>query len=156
MLLSQTFAVPVEPVKKPSSVITSDQPFFDAGTSTSGLSSGVSVGGPGPSLAQTTSEAAFVSEAASKSATRPVEGPGTEVVRRGDEIQQNATQPVEDPGAGTDTQPVEAPGAGPEVLLSGAGSAVQSDSEEDLQSESGTPDGDNLQVAPQKNMIPVT
>ena len=49
---------------------------------------------------------------------------GTEVVRRGDEIQQNATQPVEAPGAGMATDP------GPEVLLSG--SAAQSDSEEDL------------------------
>ena len=47
-------------------------------------------------------------------------------------IQQNATQPV------------EAPGAGPEVLLSGTGSAVQSDSEEDLQSEPGSPAGDNF------------
>ena len=28
MLLSKTFAVPVEPVKKPSSVVTSDQPFL--------------------------------------------------------------------------------------------------------------------------------
>ena len=84
MLLSKMFAVPVEPVKEPSSVVTSDQPFFDPGTSTSGLSSGVIVGGASPSLAQTTGEAAFVSEAASKSATRPIEGPGTEVVRRGD------------------------------------------------------------------------
>ena len=38
-------AVPVEPVKNPPSVITSDQPYFDPGTSTSGLSSGVTVGG---------------------------------------------------------------------------------------------------------------
>ena len=64
------------------------------------------------------------------------------MVRRGDEIQHNATQPVEAPGAGTATQSVEAPGAGPEVLLSG--SAVQSDSEEDLQSEPGSPAGDNF------------
>ena len=139
MLLSKMFAVPVEPVKKPSSVVASDQPFFDPGTSTSGLSSGVTVGGAGP-----TGEAAFVSEAASKSATCPVEGPGTEVVRRGDEIQENATEPVEAPGTGTATQPVEAPGAGPEVLLSNTSSAVQSDSEEDLQSEPGSPVGDNF------------
>ena len=33
MLFSKTFAVPVEPVKKPSSVVTSDQPFFNPGTS---------------------------------------------------------------------------------------------------------------------------
>ena len=52
----------LEPVKKPSSVVTSEQPFFDPGTSSSGLSSGVTVGGAGPSLAQTTEEAAFVSE----------------------------------------------------------------------------------------------
>ena len=76
---SKTFAVPVEPVKKPSSVVTSDQPFFYPGTSTSGLSSGVTVGGAGPSLAQTTGEAAFVSEAASECATRPGDGPGVMV-----------------------------------------------------------------------------
>ena len=130
MLLSKMFAVPKEPVKKPSSVVTSDQPFFDPGTSTSGLSSGVT-----PILTQTTGEAAFVSEAGSKSATHPVEGPGTEVDRRGDEIQQNATQPV------------EALGAGPEVLLSSTGSAVQSDCEDYLQSEPGSPGGDNFRYA---------
>ena len=85
-----------------------------------------------------------VSEAASKSATRPVEGPGTEVVRRRDEVQQNATQPVEAHGAWMATEPVEAPGAGPEVLLSSTSSAVQSDSEDDLQSEPGSPAGDNF------------
>ena len=53
-------------------MVTSDQPFFDPGTSTSGLSSGVTVGAAGPSLPETTGEAAFVSKAASKSATRPV------------------------------------------------------------------------------------
>ena len=71
------------PVKKPSSVVMSDQPFFDPGTSTSGLCSGVTVGGAGPSLAQTTGEAAFVSEAASKSATHPVEGHGVKVYHGG-------------------------------------------------------------------------
>ena len=50
MLLSKAFAVPVEPVRKPPSVVTSDQPFFDPVTSTSGLSSGVTVGGAGSSL----------------------------------------------------------------------------------------------------------
>ena len=123
-------------------MVTSDQPFFDPGTSTSGLSSGVTVGGASPSFVQTTVEAAFVSEAASKSATRPVEGPGTEVGRR-DEIQQNATQPVEAPGAVTATQPVEAPGAGLEVLLSGTGSAVLSDCE-------------TSGIAAQTKMFPVT
>ena len=89
MLLSKTFPFPVEPVKKPPSVVTNDQPFFYPGTSTSGLSSGVIVGGTSSSLVQTTGEAAVVSEAASKSATHPVEGPSTDVSH------QNATQPVE-------------------------------------------------------------
>ena len=152
MLLSKAFAVPVEPVKKPPSVVTSDQPFFDPGTSNSGFSSGVTVGGTGSSLVQTTGEAAVVSEAASKSATHPVEGPGTGVGRI-DEIQQNATQPVEAPGAGTATQPVEAPGVGAEVLLSGTSSAVQSDSEEDLQSEPGSPAGDDFRYgSPDKDV----
>ena len=53
--------------------------FFDPGTSTSGLSSGVTVGGTNSSFVQTTGEAAVVSEAVSKSATRPVEGPDTDV-----------------------------------------------------------------------------
>ena len=49
------------------------------------------------------------------------------------------------PGARTTTQPVEAPSAGPEVLLSGTGNAaLQSDSEEDLQSEPGSPIDDNF------------
>ena len=39
-------------------MVTSDQPLFDPGTSTSGLSSGVTVGGTGSSLVQTTGEAA--------------------------------------------------------------------------------------------------
>ena len=58
MLLSKTFAVPVEPVKKSHSVVTSDQRFFDPGTSTSGLSSGVTVGGTSSSLVQTTGDPA--------------------------------------------------------------------------------------------------
>ena len=141
MLVSKTFAVPVEPVKRPpsQSVVTSDQPFFDPGTFTTGLSSGVTVGGTSSSLVQTTGEAAVVSEAASKSATHPVEDPGTDV------SQQNATQPVEAPGARMATQPVEAPGAGPEVLPSGTGTAaLQSDREENLQSEPGSPVDDNF------------
>ena len=76
-------------------------------------------------------------------------------------IQKNATQPVEAPGAGTATQPVKAPGADPEVLLSGTGSdTVQldqsltsgnlpdvtgaSESEEDMQSELGSPTAVNF------------
>ena len=50
MFVSKTFTVPVNPVQNPPSVATSDQPFFDPGTSTSGLSSGVTVGGTGSSL----------------------------------------------------------------------------------------------------------
>ena len=49
--------VPVKPVKKPPSVVSSDEPFFDTGTSTRGLSTGVTVGGTGSSLVQTTGEA---------------------------------------------------------------------------------------------------
>ena len=93
--MSKTLTVPVNPVQNPPSVVTSDQPFFDPGTSTTGLSSGVTVGGTGSSLDQTTGEAAVMREAVNKSATRPVEDPGT------DGKQQNATQPVEAPGAGT-------------------------------------------------------
>ena len=66
------------------------------------------------------------------------------VVGRRDEIQQNATQPVEAPSARTATQPVEAPGVDPEILLSGTDSAVHSDSDEDLQSEPGSPAGDDF------------
>ena len=90
----------------------------------------MTVGGTSSSLDQTTGEAAVMREAVNKSATHPVEGPGTDVK------QQNATQPVEAPGAGTAPQPVEAPGVGPEVLLSGAGETVlQADSDYELQSE---------------------
>ena len=153
LLLSKTFAVPVEPVKKPPSVVTSDQSFFDPGTSTSCLSSGVTVGGSGSSLVQTTGGPAVLSATqaveapgtrghvtAIKSATCPVEGLGTSVV-----TQQNATQAVEAPGAGTATQPVEAPGAGSEALLTGTSNAALhceitgSDIEEELQSEPGSP-----------------
>ena len=127
MLLSKAFAVPVEPVRKPPLVVTSDQPFFGPGTSTSGLSSGVTVGGAGSSLVQTTGDPAVLT------ATQPVEAPGMSGV-----IQQNATQPV------------EAPGAGPEVMLTGTGSAALhaeitgSDSEEELQSEPGYPVDGNI------------
>ena len=50
MLVSKMFTVPVNPVQNPPSVVTSDQPFFDPGTSTIGLSSGVTVGGTSSSL----------------------------------------------------------------------------------------------------------
>ena len=144
MLLSKTFAVPVEPVKKPSSVVTSDQPFFDPGTSTSVNSSGMTVEGTGSSLVQTTGEVAVESVAASKSATHPVEGPGTAVL---------ATQPVEASGAGMATQPIEAPGAGPEVLLTGTGNAdLYADSDRDLQSKPNSPVDDNCRnVSPDRD-----
>ena len=55
MLLSKYFAVLVElPLKKPSSVVTSDQPFFDAGASTSVMYSGLVTEVTGSSLVQAT------------------------------------------------------------------------------------------------------
>ena len=48
----------MKPVKKPLSVVSGGQPFFDTGNSTRGLSTGVTVGGTGSSLVQTTGEAA--------------------------------------------------------------------------------------------------
>ena len=83
MLLSKSFAVPVEPVVKPAEVITSQKPFFDPGADTSKLAE--SAEPSGPSLVQATGDA---------------------VPPRGDEIQQNATQPVKASGGGTATQPV--------------------------------------------------
>ena len=103
MLLSKSFAVPVEPVVKPAEVITSQKPFFDPSASTSKLAESAEI--TGLSLVQATDDA---------------------VPPRGDEIQQSATQPVEAPGAGTANQTVEAPGAGPEVLPSGTGDAALS------------------------------
>ena len=80
--------------------------------------------GAGPSLVQTTGKAVQLSatqpplevpctkavQDVSKSATRPVQGPGTSDI---------ATQPLQAPGAGTASQPLQAPGAGPEVLPTG-------------------------------------
>ena len=104
MLLSKSFAMPVEPVVKPAEVITSQKPFFDTGASTSNLA-----------------------ETAEPSGSSLVQATGDAVVQpRGDEIQQTATQPVEAPGVGTATQPVQAPGAGPDVLLSSTGDAAVS------------------------------
>ena len=101
MLLAKSFAVLVEPVKKPTAVVTSDQPFFDPGAGTSMLS----VTQPdevitGASLFQTTRDVA---------ATQPVEAPSTRVEST---VNMNATQPVEAPSKGRlVTQPVEAPRA---------------------------------------------
>ena len=169
MLLYKVYAVPAEPVRKFPSVVTSDQPFFDPGTSTSSLFSGVTVWGAGSSLVQATGDPAMLTAtlpveapgmrghvAASNSATSPVESPGMSVV-----IQQNATQPVEAPSAGTATQPVEAPGAGSEALLTGTSNAglhaeiTGSDNEEELQSERAllllTTSGADHQTSPGKN-----
>ena len=99
MLLSKSFAVPVEPVVKPAEVITSQKPFFTLVYPNLADSAEPS----GPSLVQATSDA---------------------VPPRGDEMQQNATQPVKALGAGTTTQPVQAPGADPDVLPSGTGDAA--------------------------------
>ena len=129
---SQTFAVPVEPVRKLPSVVTSDQPFFDPGTSNSGLSSGVTVGGAGSSLGQTNGDSAMLY---ATQPVEPVEAPGTRgpvtasksatspVERMSGVIQQNATQPLQAPVAGTVNPSVEAPGVGPEALLTGTGNA---------------------------------
>ena len=115
--------MPVKPVN-PSTVVTREHPFFDPGASSSAVSAALVTEGTGPSLVQTTGEAAQLSatqpplgvpgtnavQDVSKSATRPVQGPGTSNV---------ATQPFQAPGAGTATQPPQAPGAGPEVLPTG-------------------------------------
>ena len=104
MLLSKSFAVPVEPVVKEAEVITNQKPLFDPGASTSNLAE--SAEPSGPNLVQASGDAV--------------------VPPRGDEIQQTATQPVEAPGAGTATQSVQSPGAGPGVLPSGTGDAALS------------------------------
>ena len=86
MLLAKTFTVPVEPVVKPASdVTTSQKPFFYPGATTSSLARE----NTGPCLDQATGEAV-------------------------DEMQ-TATQPLEAPGAVTATQPVQAPGSVPDV-----------------------------------------
>ena len=135
LLLSKSFAVPVEPVK-PSTVVTREHPFFDPGASSSVVSAGLVTEGTVPSLVQTTGEAAQLSatqpplgvpgtkavQDVSKSATRPFQGPGTSDVAT-QPLQApgagTAAQPLHAPGAGTATQPLQAPGAGPEVLLTG-------------------------------------
>ena len=104
MLLAKTFTVPVEPVVKPASdVTTSQKSFFDPGATTS-------------------------------SQTAVNSGPCLDHLATGEAVEemQTATQPLEAPGAGTATQPVQAPGSVPdgqptcEVDLSAA-----SDSEAD-------------------------
>ena len=112
MLLAKTFTVPVEPVVKPASdVTTSQKPFFYPGATTSNLA----VEKSGPGLDQATGEAV--------------------------EEMQNATQPLGTPGAGIATQPVQAPGSFPEVQPTGEGDVnAASDSEADQLSVTGSQD----------------
>ena len=101
LLLSKSFAVPVEPVR-PSTVVTREHPLFDPGASSSVVSSDLVTEGTGPSLVQTTGIAVQLS------ATQPPLGvPGTNAVQ-----DVSATRPVQ--GSGTSdvaTQPLQAPGA---------------------------------------------
>ena len=107
--------MPVELVRS-STVVTREHPFFDPGASSSVVSAGLVTEGTGPSLVQTTGKAVQLSatqpplevpgkkavQDVSKSATHPVQGPGTS----------DATQPLQAPGAETATQPLQAPSAG--------------------------------------------
>ena len=110
MLLAKTFTVPVEPVVKPASDVTTTQkPFFYPGATTSSLA----VEKTGPCLDQATCEAV-------------------------DEMQ-TATQSLEAPGARIATQPVQAPGSFPEVQPTGEGDpSAASDSEADQLSVTGS------------------
>ena len=112
MLLAKTFTVPVEPVVKPASdVTTSQKPFFYPGATTSSLARETT----SPCLDQATGEAV-------------------------DEMQ-TATQPLEAPGAGTATQPVQASGSVPDVQPTGEGDlSVACDSEADQLSLTGSLD----------------
>ena len=60
LLLNKSFAVPVKPVN-PSTVVTREHPFFDPGASSSVMSAGLVTEGTGPSLVQTTGQAAQLS-----------------------------------------------------------------------------------------------
>ena len=158
---------------KPSTVVTREHPFFNLGAA----SSVGSTEGAGPSLVQTTGEVAQLSatqpplgvpgtnavQEVRKSATHPVQGPGTSDVATqhsqapGAEL---ATQPLQAPSAGTATQPTQAPGAGPEVLPTGVDSTQlnhslpgvrtdefsgESDSEAEMDRESVSPASANAQ-----------
>ena len=113
MLLVKSFAVPVEPVKKPAAVVTSGQPFFNPGAGSSMMLvtqpaevfTGTSpVQATGDVIATQSGEApgTMRESAATMTAARLVQAPGPGRL---------ATQPVEAPGARTATQPFEAPGA---------------------------------------------
>ena len=164
MLLNQSFAVPVRPVNS-AAVVPREHPFFDPGASTSVMSTGLVTEGTGSSLVQTTGGAAHLTATqpplgvpgtsdvrdVSRSATRPVQGPGTSEI---------ATQPLQAPSAGTATQPPQAPSAGPDALLSRAEStqlnkslpgvrpdefAGESDSEAEMDGEPASPVSVNIQ-----------
>ena len=114
MLLAKTFPVPVEPVVKPATdVTTSHKSFFDPGASTSSQSTGVACS----SIVQATGEAV--------------------------EEMEMATQPLEAPGAGTATQPVQAPGSVPDAQPTSEGDiSAASESEADQLSLTGSLDGE--------------
>ena len=82
MLLSKSFGVPVEPVKKPAAVVTSELPFFDPGARSSML-----VTQP----AEVVTSASPVQATGDVTATQPGVAPGT----RGKSVAtMTATQPV--------------------------------------------------------------
>ena len=86
MMLSKSFAVPVEPVKKPAAVVTSEQPFFYPGAG----SSMMSVTKP----AEVCTGASPVQATGDVTATQPGEAPGT---RGKSAATMTATQRVEAP-----------------------------------------------------------
>ena len=107
MILAKTFAVLVEPVQKTGSeVVTSWKPFFDPAASTSQkITSLVTQSSVVTTIG--TSPVQATGEAASLTATQPVEAPCAKM--------RIATQPVEAPSMKVVTQPVEAPGARPVI-----------------------------------------
>ena len=160
----------------PSPVVIREHPFFDPGASSSVMSTGL-VTVLYSSLVQTTGESAQLTatqpplgvpgtiavQDVNKSATCPVQGPGTSDVATqplqapGAEI---VTQPLQAPGAGTATQPPQAPGAGPDVLPTGNDAtqfdqslpgvrtdeiAGESDSEAEMDREPASPASVNVQ-----------
>ena len=103
LLLNKSFAVLVRPVN-PSAVVTREHPFFDPGASSSVMSTGLVTEGTGSSLVQTSGEAAQLT------ATQPLLGvPGTNAVQ---DVSKSATRPVQGPGTSdVAAQPLQAPGA---------------------------------------------
>ena len=100
MLLNKSFAMLVRPVNY-STVVTREHPFFDPGASTSVMSTGLVTESTGSSLVQTSGEAVQLT------ATQPPLGvPGTTTV--GD-VSKSATRPVQGPGTSDlATQPLQA------------------------------------------------